>query len=64
MFFMGYVQTLKYYYNNIEKNHIEDLEAFYEDMVTKEKLYKNLPEDIPTVGLIHSPEFAKDEKKC
>lgn len=62
MFFMGYVQTLKYYYNNIEKTHIEDLEAFYEDMVTKENLYKNLPKDVPTVGLIHSPEFAKDEK--
>ena len=62
MFFMGYVQTLKYYYNNIEKTHIEDLEAFYEDMATKENLYKNLPKDVPTVGLIHSPEFAKDEK--
>ena len=62
MFFMGYVQTLKYYYNNIEKTHIEDLEAFYEDMVTKENLYKNLPKDVPTVGLIHSPEIAKDEK--
>lgn len=62
IFFMGYLQTLKYYYNNIEKTHIEDLEAFYEDMVGREDLYKNLPKDVPTVGLIHSPEYAKNEE--
>lgn len=57
--FMGYKETLKYYYNN---ESYEDLEVFYHDFKSYPKLYKNLPKDIIKIGLIHSPEYAKLEK--
>ena len=54
--FMGYKETLKYYYNN---ESYEDLEVFFNDFKSYPKLYKNLPKDIIKIGLIHSPEYAK-----
>lgn len=57
--FMGYKETLKYYYNN---ESYEDLEVFFNDFKSYPKLYKNLPKDIIKIGLIHSPEYAKLEK--
>lgn len=56
--FMGYAQTLEYYYNN-QNSHSEDLEAFYEDFSKHPELYQNLPSDVVNIGLIHSPEYAK-----
>ncbi len=61
IFFMGYLQSLKYYYAK-KKEHQEDLEAFYKEFGQKEALYKNLPNNIPKIGLIHSPEYANEEK--
>ena len=60
--FMGYMQTFDYYYNNAEETHCEDLEAFYDDFVKHQELYKNLPEDIVSIELIHSPEYAELDK--
>lgn len=56
--FMGYVQTLEYYFNS-KDIHREDLEAFYEDFVKHPELYQNLPLNLVKIGLIHSPEYAK-----
>lgn len=56
--FMGYWQTLEYYYNDNDIHH-ENLEKFYEDFINYPNLYKNLPKDIPRIALIHSPEFIK-----
>lgn len=56
--FMGYVETLEYYFNN-KNGHCEDLEAFYEDFSKHPELYQNLPKDVVNIGLIHSPEYAK-----
>ena len=61
VFFMGYLQTLQYYYGK-KVEHKEDLEAFFTDFSKMSNLYKNLPVDVPKVGLIHSPEYANDEK--
>lgn len=59
--FMGYAQTLEYYFNN-KNEHCENLEAFYEDFFTHPELYQNLPKDVVNIGLIHSPEYAKMPK--
>lgn len=61
IFFMGYLQSLRYYYQK-KKEHHEDLDAFYEEFGQKVELYKNLPNNIPKIGLIHSPEYANEEK--
>ena len=57
--FMGYKETLKYYYNN---ESYEDLEVFFNDFKSYPKLYKNIPKDTIKIGLIHSPEYAKLDK--
>lgn len=61
VFFMGYLQSLKYYYGK-KQEHKEDLDAFYREFSQKEELYKNLPNNLPKIGLIHSPEYANDER--
>lgn len=61
VFFMGYMQTLNYYYNK-ENSHLENSEAFYKNFRKYKSLYKNLPLDVVNIGLIHSPEYAKDNK--
>ena len=60
-FFMGYWQTLDYYYNPNDVRH-ENLEKFHEDFIKYPELYQNLPEDTVRIALIHSPEFTKLEK--
>ncbi len=60
-FFMGYWQTLDYYYNPNDVRH-ENLEKFHEDFIKYPELYQHLPEDTVRIALIHSPEFAKLEK--
>lgn len=63
--FMGYMQTLKYYYSkNPDYKHHEDSEAFYDDFRKRKSLYENLPKDLPTITLIHSLEFTDLEKNC
>lgn len=59
--FMGYTQTYDYYYNKDDSHH-ENLKAFYEDLKMHPKLYKNLPDDIVKIGLIHSPEYANSSE--
>ena len=54
---MGYTETKKYYY---AKKY--DFEEFYEDFKKHEKLYKNVRKDLPTLALVHSPEFSNDDK--
>lgn len=63
--FMGYLQKYDYWYpygNHVGQNNREDLEKMYQDLVRLKQLYTNLPEDIPKVGLMHSPDFYKDER--
>lgn len=63
IFFMGYMQTLKYYYStNPDYKHHEDSEAFYEDFRKQKDLYQRLPSDLPKIALIHSLEFTDLEK--
>ena len=62
IFFMGYLQTLDYYYGNLGKVRIENTLGFYNDIFNRSELYQNLPSNLPKIGLIHSPEYAKDEK--
>ena len=59
--FMGYRQTFLYYHDPKDKYH-ENLEAFYDDFKHFTKLYQDLPSDVPKIGLIHSPEYAKLDK--
>ena len=54
---MGYTETKKYYH---AKKY--DFEEFYEDFKKHEKLYKNVRKDLPTLALVHSPEFSNDDK--
>lgn len=54
---MGYTETKKYYH---AKKY--DFEEFYEDFKKHEKLYKNVKKDLPTLALVHSPEFSNDDK--
>lgn len=57
VWFMGYTETKKYYH---AKKY--DFEEFYEDFKKHEKLYKNVRKDLPTLALVHSPEFSNDDK--
>lgn len=59
VFFMGYIQTLNHYCSKNNPRAM-DQQAFYDDLVKKENLYKNIPQDVPAIGLIHSPEYAND----
>lgn len=54
---MGYTETKKYYH---AKKY--DFEEFYEDLKKMERLYKNVRVDLPTLALVHSPEFSNDDK--
>lgn len=53
IWFMGYTETIKYYG---KKEY--DYKAFYNDLVKREILYKNIDKSLPTIALIHSPEFS------
>lgn len=55
--FMGYTETIEYY---SEKEY--DYEAFYDDFIKHDKLYKNLNKKVPLVALAHSPEFSDNLK--
>ena len=61
--FMGYTQTLEYYYDKLGRK-MENLEEFYKDFVNHPELYQNLSDDVVKVGLIHSPEYAKDNRNA
>lgn len=56
--FMGYTETLEYY---SKKKY--DFAYFYNDFKKHDILYKNINNNLPTVAVIHSPEFSYD-KKC
>ncbi len=55
---MGYTETKKYY---MKKEY--DVKAFYDDFKSHKELYESVNKELPTLALIHSPEFSKD-KKC
>ena len=57
IYLMGYTETKEYYY---EKNY--DYDAFYNDFLKHDILYKNVNKSLLTVALTHSPEFSNDEK--
>ena len=56
VYFMGYTQPLDYYYDKNDFSKIDQV-AFYKDFVQREYLYRNVPQNVPSVCLIHSPEF-------
>lgn len=56
-YFMGYMQPIEYYYDKYNPR-LVDQAAFYRDFVNRPELYENVPQDIPSIGLIHSPEYA------
>lgn len=55
--FMGYTETLGYY--SKKKYGFDD---FYNDFKSHDVLYRNINKSLPTVAVIHSPEFSYDEK--
>ena len=55
--FMGYTETKEYY---VKEKY--DFKAFYDDFKSHNLLYKNVNTKLPTIALIHSPEFSNDEK--
>ena len=57
IWFMGYTETKEYY---VKKEY--DFKAFYVDFKSHDLLYKNVNTKLPTIALIHSPEFINDEK--
>lgn len=57
--FMGYFQQKEYFFN---KQLEEDNEQMLKDLKQHSFLYKNLPSDLPHIGLIHSPYFAHNEE--
>lgn len=57
IWFMGYTETKEYY---VKKEY--DFKAFYDDFKSHDLLYKNVNTKLPTIALIHSPEFINDEK--
>ena len=61
--FMGYTQTLEYYYDKLGRK-MENLEKIYKDFVKHPELYQNLSDDVVKVELIHSPEYAKDDRNA
>ena len=58
IFIMGYKQKMDCYYNLV-KEHKEDLNAFYQDLSKRKELLENLPYNVPKIGLLHSPEYAR-----
>lgn len=54
---MGYTETKEYYAS--EKY---DFKAFYNDFIKHDILYKNVNKNIPSIALVHSPEFSNDKK--
>ena len=58
IFIMGYFLSMPYYYN-LEKYAKEDVEYFYQELLTFPQLYQNIPENIPTLALVHSPDIVK-----
>ena len=57
IYLMGYSQTYQYY---SKKNY--GFKAFYEDLSKREELYKKVNKKLPTIALVHSPEFSNDNK--
>ena len=57
IYLMGYTETREYY---CEKKY--DYDAFYNDFLKHDMLYKNVNKNLFTVALIHSPEFSNNEK--
>ena len=57
IWFMGYTETKEYY---VKKEY--DFKAFYDDFKSHDLLYKKVDTKLPTIALIHSPEFSNDEK--
>lgn len=57
IWFMGYTETKEYY---VKKEY--DFKAFYVDFKSHDLLYKKVNTKLPTIALIHSPEFINDEK--
>lgn len=58
LWLMGYTETIKYYRR---KNY--DFKEFYNDFSKHDLLYKNVDKRLPSVALVHSPEFS-DDKRC
>lgn len=56
----GYRQKREVYYNLMKENK-EDSQAYYDDFIKYENLYKNLPTDLPKILLTHSPEPIQDK---
>lgn len=57
IWFMGYTETKEYY---VKKEY--DFKVFYDDFKSHDLLYKKVDTKLPTIALIHSPEFSNDEK--
>ena len=57
IWFMGYTETKEYY---VKKEN--DFKAFYDNFKSHDLLYKKVDTKLPTIALIHSPEFSNDEK--
>ena len=55
LWLMGYTETIKYYRR---KNY--DFKEFYNDFSKHDLLYKNVDKRLPSVALVHSPEFSDD----
>lgn len=55
IWFMGYTETAKYY-----GKEEYDYKVFYDDLVKRESLYKNIDKSLPAIALTHSPEFSND----
>ena len=65
LFFMGYFPPYFYWYpcgNHVGQEKREDLEILYQDLLKRKNLFTTLPQDIPAICLMHSPEFYKDER--
>lgn len=58
LWLMGYTETIKYYRR---KNY--DFKEFYDDFSKHDLLYNNVDKRLPSVALVHSPEFS-DDKRC
>ena len=56
---MGYTESKEYYAKANGKKQY-DFKAFYDDFIKCDLLYKKINKDLPTIALIHSPEFSYD----
>lgn len=54
---MGYTENVHYY-----NKKCYNFEAFYDDLKKRDKLYKNVNQEVPSIALVHSPEFSDDDK--